>query len=125
MYIFMSQYLIKDPVEYIEEEEGQREAGPRHSVNLLGSVDKQLPHLVSAFTPSTCRRSRWILGSVRRGSGVVQYSNSVVGAGLRLLAVARGGGDGSCGGQSALMYFPFLLEEQGRGGGRVTDNSVY
>lgn len=39
-YIFVSKDLIKNPVEDVEEEEGQREAGPRHSVNLFGSVDE-------------------------------------------------------------------------------------
>lgn len=40
MYILVSQYLIKNPVEYVEEEKSQREAGSRHSVDLFGSVDK-------------------------------------------------------------------------------------
>lgn len=53
VYVFVPQDFVKNPVEYVEEEEGQREAGPRDSVNLFGPVDKQLPHLFRAFTPST------------------------------------------------------------------------
>lgn len=104
--VFVSEDLVKDPVEDVEEEEGQREAGPRHRVDLLSSVDEQLPHLLCAFTPAAAarrrRRPRWILGRV---SGGVRCGDSVVGAGLGVLGVAGSGG------RPALMDFPFLLEE--------------
>lgn len=111
MCVFVPQYLVKNPVEYVKKEEGQREACPWQSVNLLGSVDKELPHLFCAFaTPTYC--SRCNLGHVSCASWGAQHIDSVVGgAGFVVLAVARSGGHGGCGGQPALMCFPFLLEE--------------
>lgn len=127
VHVFVPQYLVQDPVEYVEEEEGEREAGPRHSVDLFGSVDEQLPHLLRASTPAGC--CRCILGSVlRRGSRRVQRTHGVVGAGLRLLAVARGGGHGGGRGRPALVCPPFLLERRGgrggAGGGRGRGSQV-
>ena len=88
VHVFVPQYLVKNPVEYVEEEEGQREAGPRHGVYLFGSIDEQLPHLLRAFAPAASRRYWWILGSVCCGSRSTENSNSIVGADLGVLADA-------------------------------------
>lgn len=105
----MSQDLVEDPVEDVEEEEGQREAGPRHRVDLLGSINEQLPHLLRAFPAAA---SRCMLGSVGRGCWGVRRRHRVVGAHFGLFDAAGSGGDGCWGGQPALMDIHFLLEEE-------------
>lgn len=80
MYVFVPQYLVKDPIKDVEEEEGQGEAGPGDGVDLLGSVDEELPHLLRAFAPAARRSSSCVLGGVGRGG--------VVAADLAVFAVA-------------------------------------
>lgn len=104
--IFVSQDLVEDPVEDVEEEEGQREAGPRHRVDLFGAVDEQLPHLLHALTAAA---SRCILGSVGRGPRAAQRRHGVIGAEFGLFDAAGSRGDGSWGGQPAFMDIHVLL----------------
>lgn len=102
--VFVPQDLVKNPVEDVKEQEGQREAGPRHRVDLLRSVDEQLPHLLGAPAPAPC--CRCILGSVGcRGDGVVD-------AGLGVFADAGSGRHDRRGGQLALTDF-FLWKKGG------------
>lgn len=106
----MSQDLVEDPVEDVEEEEGQREASPRHRVDLFGSIDEQLSHLLRAFPAAA--GSRCILGSVGRSRRGARRRHGVVGADFGLFDAARGRRDGCWGGQPALMDVHFLLEEE-------------
>lgn len=108
MEVFVPQDLVQDPVEDVEEEEGQGEAGPGNGVDLLGSVDEELPHLLGALAPAAGRSSRRGVGGVGRASRGVDRG-VVVGADLEVFAVAGGGGHGGCRGQPALIHVPFLL----------------
>lgn len=114
MYVFVPQYLVKDPIKDVEEEEGQREAGPGDSVNLLGSVDEEFPHLLCASAPPARCPCSGVLGGVGRGG---QRRGGVVAADLVVFAVAGSGGHGGCRGQPAFAHLPFLFE----GGGVVID----
>lgn len=116
MEVFVPQDLVQDPVEDVEEEEGQGEAGPGNSVDLLGPVDEELPHLLGALAPAARCSSRRRLGGVGRASRGVERG-VVVGADLEVFAVAGGGGHGGCGGQPALIHVPFLLGFFFGGGG--------
>lgn len=51
--------LVGDPVEDIENEEGQRKGGPGDGVYPLGSVHKLLPHGVPVFGGCWLRVQSW------------------------------------------------------------------
>lgn len=110
VHVFVPQNLVQHPVEDVEEEEGQREAGSRHSVYFFGPVDEQLPHLLRAFASSACGPTGGVLGATR-GCGC---RDRVVDQGLGVLAVAGGGGHGDCGGLTAVMHLPFLRNRERR-----------
>lgn len=112
VHVFVPQDLVQHPVEDVEEEEGQREAGPRHRVNFFGPVDEELPHLLRAFASSACGAARWVLGAPR-GCGC---RDRVVDQGLGVLAVAGGGGHGDGGGLTAVVHLTFLQKTKGGGG---------
>lgn len=114
VHVFVPQDLVQHPVEDVEEEEGQREAGPRHRVNLFGPVDEELPHLLRAFassSSSSCGSGGWVLGP-SRGCGC---GDCVVDQGLGVLAVAGRGGHGDCGGLTAVVHLSFLRKGEWRG----------
>ena len=99
VHVLVPQDLVEDPVEDVEEEEGQGEAGPRHRVDLLGAVDEQLPHLLVGFAARAGGRlpprrpGQGVGGQGRAPSWGGRYGNGTVCAGLgnRLLVVAVGG----------------------------------
>lgn len=111
VHVLVPQDLVQHPVEDVEEEEGQREAGPRHSVNFFGPVDEQLPHLLRA-SASAARRgpAGWVLSARRRGG----CGDRVVDQGLGVLAVAGSGGHGDCGGLTAVVHLAFLRKREER-----------
>lgn len=105
VHVLVPQDLVQHPVEDVEEEEGQREAGPRNSVNLFGPVDEQLPHLLRALAS----RDRCVLIGPGRGC-----RGRVVDLGLGVLAVAGSGGHGDCGGLTAVVHLAFLRKREER-----------
>lgn len=110
VHVFVPQDLVQHPVKDVEEEEGQREASPRHRVNFFGPVDEQLPHFLRAFASSACGPTGWVLGATR-GCGC---RDCVVDQGLGVLAVAGGGGHGNCGGLTTVVHLTFLRKREER-----------
>lgn len=114
VHVSVPQDLVQHPVEYVEEEEGEREAGPRHSVNFFGPVDEQLPHLLRALARSACAPT----GCFLRAPGGGGCGDRVVDRGLGVLAVAGGGGHGDGGGLPAVVHLTFLRERPRKREGR-------